>query len=205
MCSYAGSFTTYSARFFSPSYAFALSWNYWFNDAVSVASDLTAAQLVLNFWTDHHTWVISLVFLVVLLLINATNVHSYGEMGMKDLCPILLRARSSCLFYSLEYILSSLKVATIITFIIVGILVNVGVNRDHQYIGFHNWTISGAPFVNGFGGFARVFVTASFACMYPSNLSIPCIFRLLITTFWLLCDNCWTAHGYVETSQLNRS
>jgi AAT family amino acid transporter len=38
----AGSFAAYAARFVSPSYAFALAWNYWLNDAVSVASDLTA-------------------------------------------------------------------------------------------------------------------------------------------------------------------
>lgn len=76
-----GSFVVYTSRFFSPSYGFAISWNYWFNDAVSVASDLTAAQLVLQFWTDSHTWIISLIFLVFLLCVNATNVHSYGEMG----------------------------------------------------------------------------------------------------------------------------
>jgi amino acid transporter, AAT family len=63
-----------------------------------------------------------------------------------------------------EYWLSSLKVATIIVFIIVGILVNAGVNQSHTYIGTRFWRIEGAPFVGGFGGFARVFVTASFAC-----------------------------------------
>jgi amino acid permease len=63
-----------------------------------------------------------------------------------------------------EYWLSFLKVATIVVFIIVGILVNVGVNESHTYIGTHNWHIPGAPFVGGFGGFAKVFVTASFAC-----------------------------------------
>lgn len=51
-------------------------------------------------------------------------------------------------------------------FIVVGILVNVGVNHEHRYIGGHNWHIPGAPFVGGFGGFANVFVTASFACEY---------------------------------------
>ena len=63
-----------------------------------------------------------------------------------------------------EYWLSSLKVATIVVFILLGILVNVGANRDLHFIGFENWNIPGAPFVGGFGGFARVFVTASFAC-----------------------------------------
>ena len=63
-----------------------------------------------------------------------------------------------------EYWLSFLKVFTIVLFIILGVLVNCGVNTEHQYIGGRYWHIEGAPFVGGFGGFARVFVTASFAC-----------------------------------------
>ncbi|KIK11251.1 hypothetical protein PISMIDRAFT_512254, partial [Pisolithus microcarpus 441] len=147
----AGSFNAYATRFFSPAYGFALSWNYWFNDAVSMASDLTAAQLVLQFWTTWNPWVISLLFWVFLVSVNCIHVRAYGE---------------------LEYWLSFLKVATIVIFIIVGILVNVGVNTSHHYIGFHNWTIQGAPFVGGFGGFARVFVTASFAYGGTESLGI---------------------------------
>ena len=52
-------------------------------------------------------------------------------------------------------------------FIIMGIVVNVGGNMDHHYIGGENWHIPGAPFVDGIGGFASVFVTASFACTLP--------------------------------------
>ncbi|KAI6110534.1 amino acid permease-domain-containing protein [Pisolithus croceorrhizus] len=147
----AGSFNAYASRFFSPAYGFALSWNYWFNDAVSMASDLTAAQLVLQFWTTWNPWVISLVFWVFLVSVNCIHVRAYGE---------------------LEYWLSFLKVATIVIFIIVGILVNVGVNTSHHYIGFHNWAIQGAPFVGGFGGFAKVFVTASFAYGGTESLGI---------------------------------
>ncbi|KAI0743876.1 amino acid permease-domain-containing protein [Daedaleopsis nitida] len=147
----AGSFNAYATRFFSPSYGFALSWNYWFNDAVSVASDLVAAQLVLEYWTTWHTWVVSLVFWVFLVSVNAIHVRAYGE---------------------LEYWLSSLKVATIIVFIVIGIVVNVGGNQAHEYIGGKNWRIDGAPFVGGFGGFARVFVTASFAFGGTESLGI---------------------------------
>jgi len=78
----AGSFNAYTTRFFSPSYGFALSWNYWFNDAVSVASDLTAAQLLLQYWTPWHSWVISLIFWVFLVCINAIHVRAYGELGV---------------------------------------------------------------------------------------------------------------------------
>ena len=59
-----------------------------------------------------------------------------------------------------------------VVFIILGIVVNVGGNQDHEFIGTKNWHIPGAPFVGGFGGFARVFVTASFACTYVRHSSI---------------------------------
>ena len=65
-----------------------------------------------------------------------------------------------------EYWLSSLKVITIVAFVITGVLVNAGVNSSHRYIGTSNWRIPGAPFVDGFKGFAKVFVTASFACRH---------------------------------------
>ncbi|KAF8906476.1 amino acid permease-domain-containing protein [Gymnopilus junonius] len=147
----AGSFNAYATRFFSPAYGFALAWNYWFNDAVSVASDLTAAQLVLQFWSVKHPWIVSIVFWVFLVGVNSLQVRGYGE---------------------LEYWLSSLKVVTVVAFIVAGLLVDVGVNSEHRFIGFNNWRIPGAPFVGGFGGFARVFVTASFAFGGTESLGI---------------------------------
>jgi amino acid transporter, AAT family len=138
----AGSFCTFATRFVDDSFGFALTWNYWFNDAVSVASDLTALQLVFAYWTDFPAWIISLIFWIFLIVINVIHVRAYGE---------------------LEYWLALLKVITIVVFIILGIVVNCGANDLHQYLGFHYWNIPGAPFVGGFGGFASVFVTASFA------------------------------------------
>jgi AAT family amino acid transporter len=68
--------------------------------------------------------------------------------------------------------LSLLKVITIIIFIILGIAVNCGGNKDHQYIGGKNWHIGDAPFVDGIGGFASVFVTASFAYGGTESIAI---------------------------------
>lgn len=78
----AGSFTSYATRFIEDAYGFALSWNYWLNDAVSVASDLTAAQLILDFWSVNIPgWTISLAILLTLLSANAIHVRVYGELG----------------------------------------------------------------------------------------------------------------------------
>ncbi|WPH00604.1 Hypothetical protein R9X50_00343400 [Acrodontium crateriforme] len=148
----AGSFCTYAGRFVDDALGFALTWNYWANDAISTASDLVALQLLLQYWTDHFPgWAISLIFLFVVIGLNVITVRMYGEA---------------------EYWLSILKVATIVAFIIVGIVVNCGGNSEHQYIGGRNWHIGDAPFVNGIGGFASVFVTASFAYGGTESIAI---------------------------------
>ncbi|KAK4093910.1 hypothetical protein ACCO45_013527 [Purpureocillium lilacinum] len=148
----AGSFCTYVGRFVDDAFGFALTWNYWFNDAVSTASDLVALQLILKYWTDNFPgWALSLIFWFVLIGLNIVTVRAYGEV---------------------EYWLSLLKVITIVVFIIMGIVVNVGGNMDHHYIGGENWHIPGAPFVDGIGGFASVFVTASFAYGGTESIAI---------------------------------
>ncbi|RAH42021.1 amino acid permease [Aspergillus brunneoviolaceus CBS 621.78] len=148
----AGSFCTFAGRFVDDALGFALTWNYWFNDAVSTASDIIALQLVLEFWTDNFPgWAISLIFLFVVIFLNVMSVKVYGE---------------------IEYWLSLLKVVTIIIFIILGIVVNCGGNKDHTYIGNKFFYTGEAPFVGGIGGFASVFVTASFAYGGTESIAI---------------------------------
>lgn len=68
------------SRFVDGALGFALTWNYWFNDAVSTASDIIALQLLLQYWTDNFPgWAISLIFLVVVIALNVLSVRVYGE------------------------------------------------------------------------------------------------------------------------------
>ncbi|KAI5950004.1 ALP1 [Candida theae] len=137
-----GSFTTYAKRFGSDSLGFAILINYWFNDCCSVAADLTALQLVIQYWTDFHWYVISIIFWVFLLFLNVIHVRAYAEA---------------------EYWLALLKVVTILIFFIVSIICNAGKNQMHEYIGFRYWSYKDAPFVNGFRGFSSLFVSAAYA------------------------------------------
>ena len=90
----AGSFCTFAGRFVDDSYGFALTWNHRFNDAVSMASDLVALQLILQYWTTVFPgWGLAVIFWVVLILANIAMVKLYRE---------------------LEYWLSLLKVVAII-------------------------------------------------------------------------------------------
>ncbi|KAG9237204.1 amino acid transporter-like protein [Amylocarpus encephaloides] len=148
----AGSFCTFAGRYVDDSFGFALTWNYWFNDAVSTAADLVALQLVFSYWdTSMPGWALSLIFWFVLVAANIVTVRAYGE---------------------IEYWLCLLKVITIIIFIILGIVSNCGGNRGLGYIGGKNWHIGDAPFVGGVGGFASVFVTAAFAYGGTESIAI---------------------------------
>lgn len=75
-------------RFVDDAFGFALTWNYWFNDAVSTAADLIALQLLLQYWTDNFPgWAISLIFLFVVIGLNLVDVRAYGEVSVpSELC-----------------------------------------------------------------------------------------------------------------------
>lgn len=76
------SWLTRNSRFVDDAYGFALTWNYWFGDAVTVGSDLVALQLLLQYWTDNFPgWALSLIFLVVLIAVNILTVKAYGEVS----------------------------------------------------------------------------------------------------------------------------
>ena len=63
---YAGSFHMYAKRFIGPGTAFTIAILYWLNWAVALASEFTAAGLLMQRWFPHSpSWVWSAVFIVV--------------------------------------------------------------------------------------------------------------------------------------------
>ncbi|MDY2941243.1 MAG: amino acid permease [Varibaculum sp.] len=137
-----GSFGEYGRRFVSPSFGFAMGWNYWFNWSITVAAELVAAALVMKYWLpDVPAWIWSALFLAVLFLLNALSVRGYGE-G--------------------EFWFALIKVVTVIIFLAVGLLMILGVMGGPSP-GFKNWTVGEAPFVNGGLGILAVFMVAGFS------------------------------------------
>src|SRR6476661_2837751 len=50
-----GSFYIYATKFVDPALGYALGWNYWYNWAITVASEISAASLVMHFWFPHSS------------------------------------------------------------------------------------------------------------------------------------------------------
>src|SRR5699024_139946 len=102
-----GSFSTYATRFVDPALGFALGWNYWFNWAITLAVDISTASIIMKFWFPHIPGVIwSSLFLILIFGLNALSIKAFGES---------------------EYWFSIIKVATVIIFLIIGVLTIFGI------------------------------------------------------------------------------
>ncbi|QMV51153.1 amino acid permease [Ewingella americana] len=138
-----GSFSTYGSKYVEEGFGFALGWNYWYNWAVTIAVDLVASQLVMNYWfPDTPGWIWSALFLGLIFLLNYISVRGFGEA---------------------EYWFSLIKVVTVIIFIIVGVLMITGIMRGGESAGWHNWAIGDAPFAGGFASMIGVAMIVGFS------------------------------------------
>jgi amino acid transporter len=126
-----GSFASHSSRFLDPAWGFAMGWNYALGWLIVMPLELTAAGLVINYWTTSVNIAVWInIFLIALLIINLFGVRGYGE---------------------IEFFMSIIKVIAIIGFIILGIVLVVGGGPNHEYLGGKYWHDPGA-FSHGFQG-----------------------------------------------------
>ncbi|KAJ2895145.1 hypothetical protein MKZ38_006862 [Zalerion maritima] len=144
-----GSFTVYASRFVDPSLGFAMGWLYWFSWAITFAFELTVAGQIIQYWNDSLNIGIWIgVFWVIFTCLNFLPVKFFGES---------------------EMYFASIKVVTIVGWLIFGICMNAGVG-DEGYIGFKYWKDPGvfaADIYDGplgkFVGFWGVLITAAFS------------------------------------------
>lgn len=119
-----GAFASYAARLVDPSLGFAMGWIYWFSWASTFALELTATGLIIQYWDKSIPIAIFIaIFWVLIIVLNMLPVSCYGET---------------------EFWLSSVKVLTVVGFIIFAICMNAGVGAE-GYLGFRYWVEPG-PF-----------------------------------------------------------
>lgn len=138
-----GAFSAHATRFIEPSWGAAVGWNYVMLWLVVLPLEIIAASLTIQFWNDKINpvaWVA--IFYVIILAINLVGVQGYAES---------------------EYIFSIVKVLTVLGFLILGIVLVCGGERNGAgFIGGKYYHDPG-PFANGFKGVCTVFVTATYS------------------------------------------
>jgi len=154
-----GGLTVYATRYGDASLGVAMGWNYALNAGVVLCAEISAASVVINFWTTKvHVGVWITIIIVVIAALNSFVVEGYGE-G--------------------EFIFSSFKIITILGLLIMAFILVVGGGPDHEAIGFRYWNNPGAmkPYLvpggtGKFLGFLKSFVNAVFAFLGAEVIAV---------------------------------
>ncbi|MGA6168586.1 amino acid permease [Amycolatopsis magusensis] len=102
-----GAFVSYAREFMGEKGAFVAGWMYFLNWATTGIADITAIALYAHFWsffTPVPQWVLALVALAVVLVLNLVSVKLFGEM---------------------EFWFAIIKVAALVLFMVIGIVLLV--------------------------------------------------------------------------------
>ena len=126
----AGSFAVYATRFIDPAWGFAMAWNYALSWLVTLPLEIVAASITISYWqgardVNRAAWVT--LFLFLNITINLFGVRGYGEA---------------------EFVFSITKVAAVLGFIILGIVIDTGGRPNHHYdlmtqqhMTWHHWCL----------------------------------------------------------------
>ena len=119
-----GAIPQYCARYVDPAMGFAVGWNNWYQCAITLCAEISAASIVVGFWNDKISiaaWISIIIVLVVCLNIFAVAI--YGEA---------------------EFIFASIKILTIVGLLILALVLDLGGGPSHDRLGFRYWKHPGA-------------------------------------------------------------
>lgn len=147
-----GSFSQYARVALGGWAGFSIGWLYWYFWVIVVAVEATAGAGILRFWFPQiPLWVMSLLLMILLTLTNIASVRSYGEF---------------------EFWFSSIKVAAIVVFLVLGVLFLLGFWPGSSAFNFTNLFAHGGFAPNGWGAIFRGIVIVIFSFMGSEIVTI---------------------------------
>ncbi|MGE7858087.1 MULTISPECIES: amino acid permease [Bacillus] len=116
---------------FGSRFAFVVGWLYWIDWILVIIVEVLAGGSFLQYWIPSAPlWLLSLACTVLLLFINLISVKLYGE---------------------IEFWLASVKIITLVLFILLGFALLFGFIPNHEAAYFTNYTSHGGFFPKGWG------------------------------------------------------
>ncbi|KAK0117040.1 hypothetical protein ONS96_012882 [Cadophora gregata f. sp. sojae] len=121
-----GSIPQFCARYVDDALGFAVGWNNWYNSAITLCAEISAAAIVIQYWkgAEHISVAVWISLIIVLVIcLNIFAVQIYGEA---------------------EFIFASVKIITIVGLLIMAFIVDLGGGPKHDRLGFRYWKNPGA-------------------------------------------------------------
>lgn len=136
-----GSFSTYGEMAFGSSAGFILGWLYWFMLIMVLGAEITGAGAIMGAWFGIPGWIPGLICVVFFAVVNLANVRGFGEF---------------------EFWFAFIKVAVIIAFLVIGVLLIFGLLPGTTFVGTQHIAESGF-LPNGVSGIAAGLLAVAFA------------------------------------------
>jgi GABA permease len=147
-----GSFSAYADRAIGRWAGFTIGWLYWWFWAVVLAVEATAGAKIVHGWIPAlPQWLLALALMILLTATNLFSVGSYGEF---------------------EFWFSTIKVAAIAVFIVLGLLAIFGLLPGTHAVGTTNLTGHDGFFPHGHGAVVTGLLTVVFAFMGSEIVTI---------------------------------
>lgn len=143
-----GAVPVYAARFVDEALGFALGWNYWYQFAIGVPIEISAAAMVIEYWPNTVSPAVWITILFVpMIVVNSLPVRTYGEV---------------------EFVLGAIKLTTIVGLMLLMLIITLGGAPTHDRIGFRYWKHPMEEYLKTgalgrFLAFLKVFVQAIFS------------------------------------------
>lgn len=145
-----GAVPVFAARFVDEALGFTLGWNYWYQFAIGVPIEISAAVMVIEYWPNgvsSAAWIT--ILFAIMVVTNSLPVRVYGEV---------------------EFVLGSIKLLTIVGLMILMFIITLGGGPNHDRIGFRYWVHPGPMLeylaegsLGRFLAFWKVFIQATFS------------------------------------------
>jgi len=114
-----GAVPQYCARYVDPAMGFAVGWNNWISNALTLCAEISAAAIVIGYWNDEinqAAWIS--IILVVIICLNIFAVSIYGEA---------------------EFVFASIKLVTIVGLLLLALIIDLGGAPHEGRLGFRYW------------------------------------------------------------------
>ena len=106
-----GSFGEYASKYIGPGTGYMITWLYWLTWTATLGTEFTAAALLMQEWFPHISmWIWTVIFAAIVFILNISSTRMFAES---------------------EFWLALVKVVTVISFILLGLLAIFGVISYH--------------------------------------------------------------------------
>ncbi len=137
-----GSFQAFTTEYCGPALGFTVGWVNWIAAAATIPAQIVAAAIIMkDIIPQSQTWIWIVLFTLLLFGLNFLDAGTFG---------------------TFSFWFSTLKIALVVVFIIVGVAM-MGGAIGNETIGFSRYTGEGGAFPAGIVGIGSVFLTAFYA------------------------------------------